>query len=163
DGRAHTVIGVMPERFDFPKPVELWTPLALSNEAWNERREQSLQVVARLKTDVDLARANAEVETLAQRLAGQYPLTNTGRGMTLRLLRQIVNGQYNEVFLGLLMAAVGFVLLIGCVNIANMQLARASARAREMAVRVALGAGRLALVRQLLTESLVLGLLGGVF
>ena len=163
DGRAHTVIGVMPERFDFPKPVELWTPLALSNEAWNERREQSLQVVARLKTDVDLARANAEVEALAQRLAGQYPLINTGRGMRLRLLRQIVNGQYNEVFLGLLMAAVGFVLLIGCVNIANMQLARSSARAREMAVRVALGARRLALVRQLLTESLLLGLLGGVF
>ena len=162
DEKVHTVIGVMPERFDFPKPVELWTPLALSNEAWNERRSQSLAVVARLKAGVELGQANAEVETLAQRLAEQYPQTNAGRGATVRLLRRSANGEYNEVFMGLLMAAVGFVLLIACVNIANMQLARGAARSRELAVRAALGAGRLTLVRQLLTESLMLGLLGGV-
>src|SRR5215813_9316068 len=162
DGRAHTVIGVMPERFDFPKPVELWTPLALSSEAWNERREQSLQVVARLKAGVELGQVNAEVETLAARLAEQYPKTNAGRGATVRLLRQKPGNEYSEVFLRLLMAAAGFVLLIACVNIANMQLARASSRSREMAVRVAIGAGRLALVRQLLAESLLLSLLGGV-
>src|SRR5215813_8631071 len=98
DGKAHTVIGVMPESFTFPKPVELWTPLALGNEAWNERREQSLAVVARLKGGVELGQANAEVETLARRLAGQYPLTNTGRGMTVWLLRRQVHGEYNEVF-----------------------------------------------------------------
>ena len=152
----------MPERFDFPKPVELWTPLALGNEAWNERREQSLQVVARLKAGVELGQANAEVETLAARLAEQYPQTNAGRGATVRLLRRKPGNEYSEVFLSLLMAAAGFVLLIACVNIADMQLARASSRSREMAVRAALGARRLALVRQLLTESLLLSLLGGV-
>ena len=160
DEKAYTVIGVMPEKFDFPKPGELWTPLALSNEAWNERREQSLQVVARLKPGVELGQVNAEVETLAARLAEQYPQTNAGRGATVRLLRR--GNEYSEVFLSLLMAAAGFVLLIACVNIANMQLARASSRSREMAVRTALGASRLALVRQLLTESILLSLLGGV-
>src|SRR5262245_2422365 len=162
DEKAYTVIGVMPERFDFPKPVELWTPLALDKESWNERRWQSLSVVARLKDGVEPAQANAEVETLARRLAEQYPQTNAGRGATARLLSRTANGQYNEVFLNLLMAATGFVLLIACVNIANMQLARASSRSRELAVRAALGARRLALARQLLTESLLLSLLGGV-
>jgi putative ABC transport system permease protein len=162
DGRSFTVIGVMPKSFDFPKPVDLWTPLALSNEAWNARRERSLAVVARLKAGVELGQANAEVETLAQRLAGQYPQTNTGRGATVRLLRRSVSGEYDDAFMVLLTAAVGFVLAVACVNLANMQLARASSRAREMAVRAALGAGRLALMRQLLTESLLLGLLGGV-
>jgi putative ABC transport system permease protein len=162
DEKAYTVIGVMPEGFAFPKPVELWTPLALSDEAWNERRSQSLQVVARLKAGLELGQADAEVKTLAARLAEQYPQTNAGRGATVRLLRQKPGSEYNEVFLSLLMGAAGFVLLIACVNIANMQLARASSRSREMAVRVALGARRMALVRQLLTESLLLSLLGGV-
>jgi putative ABC transport system permease protein len=160
DEKAYTVIGVMPEGFDFPKGVELWTPLALGNEAWNERRAQSLQVVARLKPGVELGQVNAEVETLAARLAEQYPQTNAGRGATVRLLRH--GNEYQEVFLSLLMGAAGFVLLIACVNIANMQLARASSRSREMAVRAALGARRLRLVRRLLTESLLLSLLGGV-
>ncbi|MEP7339761.1 MAG: ABC transporter permease, partial [Acidobacteriota bacterium] len=160
DEKTYTVIGVMPEGFDFPKPVELWTPLALSNEAWNERREQSLQVVARLKAGVELGQVNAEIGTLAGRLAEQYPQTNAGRGATVRLLRH--SNEVGEVFLSLLMAAAGFVLLIACVNIANGQLARASLRSREMAVRTALGASRLALVRQLLTESILLSLLGGV-
>src|SRR5262245_48070870 len=160
DEKAYTVIGVMPEGFDFPKGVDLWTPLALGNEAWNERRDQSLQVVARLKGGAGLGQVNAEVETLAARLAEQYPQTNAGRGATVRLLRRW--NEFSEVFMSLLMAAGGFVLLIACVNIANMQLARASSRSREMAVRTALGARRMELVRRLLTESLLLGLLGGV-
>src|SRR5215475_10415636 len=125
DEKAYTVIGVMPKGFEFPKPGELWTPLALGNEAWNERREQSLQVVARRKAGVELGQVNTEVETLAARLAEQYPQTNAGRGATVRLLRQKPGNEYSEVFLNLLMAAAGFVLLIACVNIANMQLARA--------------------------------------
>src|SRR5262249_16044077 len=119
----------------------LWTPLALGNEAWNERREQSLQVVARLKAGVEMGQVNAEVETLAARLAEQYPQTNTGRGATVRLLRRRPGNEYSEVFLNLLIAAAGFVLLIACVNIANMQLARASSRSREVAVRATIGAG----------------------
>src|SRR5262245_8817992 len=163
DGKAHTVIVVMPESFDFPKSVELWTPLALSNEAWNERKDRSLEVLARLKAGVEIGQANTEVGMLAKRLAGQYPHTNVGRSASVRLLRQTINGDYNEAFLVLLTAAVGFVLAVACLNIANMQLSRASSRMREMAVRAALGAGRFALIRQLLTESLILGLLGGVF
>jgi putative ABC transport system permease protein len=161
DGQAHTVVGVMPERFDFPKPVELWTPLALDDQAWNGRADRSLTVVARLKAGIELEQARAEVETLATRLAGQYPQTNAGRSATVRLLRRSVSSEYNDTVLSLLMAAVGFVLLIACVNIANMQLARGAGRARELAVRAALGAGRWVLARQLLTESLLLGLLGG--
>jgi len=161
DEKSYTVIGVMPEGFDFPKPVELWTPLALSGEEWNERRRQNLQAVARLKAGVELGQVNTEVERFATRLAGQYPQTNAGRGATVRLLRRRPDAEYDEVFLGLLMAAAMFVLLIACVNIANMQLARASSRSREMAVRAALGARRLTLLRQLLTESSLLGLLGG--
>jgi hypothetical protein len=99
DEKAYTVIGVMPEGFDFPKPVELWTPLALGNEAWNERRAQSLQVVARLKAGIELGQANAEVKTLAARIAEQYPQTNAGRGATVRLLRQKPGNEYSEVFL----------------------------------------------------------------
>jgi putative ABC transport system permease protein len=161
DGQAHTIIGVMPEHFDFPKPVELWTPLALSDQALNERQDRSLTVVARLKAGVELEQARAESETLATRLAGQYPQTNAGRGATVRLLRRSVSSEYNDMIISLLMAAVGFVLLIACVNIANMQLARGAGRTRELAVRAALGAGRWVLARQLLTESLLLGLLGG--
>src|SRR5262245_1595352 len=105
DEKAYTVIGVAPEGFDFPKPVELWTPLALGAEAWNERRQQSLQVVARLKAGVEMGQVNAEVETLAARLAEQYPQTNAGRGATVRLLRRKPGNEYSEVFLNLLMAA----------------------------------------------------------
>jgi putative ABC transport system permease protein len=161
DGQAHTIVGVMPEHFGFPKPVELWTPLALDEQAWNGRADRSLTVVARLKAGIELEQARAEVETFAARLAGQYPQTNTGRGATIRLLRRSVSSEYNDTIISLLMAAVGFVLLIACVNIANMQLARGATRTREMAVRAALGAGRWVLARQLLTESLLLGLLGG--
>src|SRR5215475_10102108 len=121
DEKAYTVIGVMPKGFDFPKGGELWTPLAFGNEAWIERRAQSLQVVARRKAGVELGQVNTEVETLAARLAEQYPQTNAGRGATVRLLRQKPGNEYSEVFLNLLMAAAGFVLLIACVNIANMQ------------------------------------------
>lgn len=161
DGQAHTVVGVMPERFNFPKPVELWTPLALDDQAWSSRADRSLIVVARLKPGIELEQARAGIETLATGLAGQYPRTNAGRSATVRLLRRSVGSEYNDTIISLLMAAVGFVLLIACVNIANMQLARGAGRARELAVRAAMGAGRWVLARQLLTESLLLSLLGG--
>ena len=162
DEMNFTVIGVMPPGFDFPKPAELWTPLALDNEAWNDRKEQNLAVLARLKSGVELEQANAEMGALSGRLAEQYPLTNTGRGGFVRSLRDRFSSAYDAQFLSLLMAAVGFVLLIVCVNLANMELARATARSREIAIRTALGAARARIVRQLLTESAVLALFGGV-
>jgi putative ABC transport system permease protein len=160
DGKPYVVIGVMPKGFDFPKPVELWTPLALSDEEWNDRRSLTLQGIARLKEGVELELANTQVATIARRLAEQYPQTNTGVSAAVRLLRR-TGSDYNDTFIGLLAAAGAFVLMIACVNIANMQLALATSRAREMAVRSALGAGRVALFRQLLSESVLLGLLGG--
>lgn len=162
DGRATTIIGVMPELFDFPRPVEIWTPLALSPADWNNRRAQYLSVIGRLKPGIEVATAQAEMKRLALKLAAEYPQTNTRRGINAELLSYKITNQYTRTLLWLLMGAVGFILLIACVNIANMQLARATTRAREIAIRAALGAGRGRIIRQLLTESLLLGIIGGL-
>lgn len=162
NGRTHTVIGVMAEDNDYPRPTQLWVPLAMTAEEWNERGQQRLNVLARLKPGVTLSRAKSEMEVLSARLADQYPLTNAGSRAQVALLRDSVSGDYAPMFMRMLMAAVGFVLLIACVNIANMQLARASSRDREIALRSALGASRWRIIRQLLTESVLLSLLGAI-
>lgn len=162
DGRNFTVIGVMPKDCDYPRPVALWVPMALTGEEWNERRDEMLTVIARLKPGVAITQANAEMNTLAERLSEQYPQTNTGRSTLVALLRDKVSGNYTPIFLWLLMAAVAFVLAVACVNIANMQLARATSRFKEFAIRAALGASRRRIVQQLLTESVMLSIAGGL-
>ena len=160
DGRAHTVIGVMPEEFDFPLATEIWAPLAFTPEAKARRNTPELSVIGRLKPDVSVERARSEMGALAGTLARRYPQTNDGRGVAIEPM-----GQMNEIsdrFVLILWCAAGFVLLLACANIGNLQLARFTARQKEMGLRAALGASRLRLVRQVLTESLVISAAGGM-
>ncbi|MEW6207688.1 MAG: ABC transporter permease [Acidobacteriota bacterium] len=161
NGATFTIVGVMPKGFDFPKPAELWTPMPMTNEFITDRAGQYLFTTARLKDGVSIDEAQAEMSALAARLAEQYPKTNTNRKVNLMLLRKNASGEFDTMFLMTLMGAVGFVLMIACVNVANMQLARATARHKEIAIRAAVGASRGRVIHQLLTENILLGLLGG--
>ena len=162
DGERYTIIGVMPSRFDFPlfwaHDVQLWAPLALRSRAAS-RDGQSLRVFARLKPGVTLARARAEIAAVTSSLERTYPGTN--RNVTVTPLRDLVIGDVRPALL-VLLGAVGFVLLLSCANVAHMLLARGAAREREMTIRTALGASRARMVRQLVTESLLLGIGGGI-
>ena len=169
NGVAATVVGVMPPDFKWfikenslsGKPADLWVPLELTEEMRTARRGRYLSAVARLKPGVSIEQARSEMDTVTARLEAQYPEVDKDWGATVVPLREQLAGEIRPALL-VILGAVGFLLLIACVNVANLLLARSAGRRKEMALRAALGAGRLRIIRQLLTESLLLAVAGGL-
>jgi putative ABC transport system permease protein len=161
NGKPATIIGVMPEGFKFPSNQDLWTPL-VSTADLEKRSERPLSLYGMLKPGVRLSQATAELHAIAERLAGQYPDTNKDVDVLVLTFHERFNGgPIRAVFL-LMLAAVGFVLLIACANVANMMLSHAMTRRSEISIRAAMGASPWHIVRQLLIESVLLSTIGGV-
>lgn len=157
NGQSHTVIGVMPPKFAFPETHKLWVPIApLADTAPRDAR--GYQTFARLKPGVTLDQARADLETLAAGIASTYPAESEGWGAGARPLHQWLLPDEIKLMVLTMMGAVTLVLLIACANVANLLLARASIRQREISIRSALGAGRWRIIRQLLTEAVLIGL-----
>jgi putative ABC transport system permease protein len=163
DDQNHLVIGVMPASFDFPIASEIWTPLALTAGQRQSRVDHMILAVARLKPGSTIQQASTEVTRIGAQLQTLFPDTNRNRGFQVWPLHDMLVERQTAQYIQMLFGSVVFVLLIACVNVANLQFARATGRLREVAVRTALGAGRGRVVVQLVTESVLLSIAGAVF
>jgi putative ABC transport system permease protein len=162
NGEGYAVVGVMPSSFQFQffgEPDQLWVPIGYT-PGDRGRGSHSFVAFGLLKPDITVARARAEMDSMGRRLAKEYPDDNTGRTVAVDPLNRVGMSEFQATLMALL-AAVGFVLLMACVNVANLMLARGASRQKEFALRCAMRAGRGQVVRQLITESVVLALLGG--
>lgn len=160
--QAFTVVGVMPKGFTFPQPADFWVPLALPPDAWSEPANFYLRPVARLRDGVSLDEARAEFTAFAQRIAKERPDSHKNVAVRVELMRERISGDLTSAYTSLMIAAVLALLLIACLNVANLQFVRILGRSREMSIRTALGAPRSRLIQQVLTESLVLSFAGAL-
>ncbi|MGA2831443.1 MAG: ABC transporter permease [Terracidiphilus sp.] len=161
DQHDYTLIGVMPKSMQYPSRGDLFVPLAPTGAQLANRKTHDYLVVGRLRKGVTTGQAQAEMNTIADHLSHAYPATNQGWQVRIESLLAGINGEYTPLYFNLVQGATLFVLLVVCANIANLQFARGIARRPEIAMRTALGAGRGRLLRQLLTENILLGLIGG--
>jgi putative ABC transport system permease protein len=159
--QSYTVAGVMPARFEMPPSAQIWTPLAWTDKDKAVRGEHHFGVIGRLKPDVDLKQAQAEMNTISSRLEQQYPTDDKGWGAVVVPLREQLVGDVRPSLL-VLLGAVAFVLLIACANVANLMLAKTLGRRKEIAIRSALGASRMRVLQQVLSESVLIALMGGI-
>jgi len=160
DGQSYLVAGVMPASFQFPDNLQMWTPMAWTDKERAVRGEHHSVVIARLKPGVGVQQAQAEMNTISSRLEQQYPADDKGWGAVVVPLHEDMVQDVRPALL-VLLGAVGFVLLIACVNVANLALAKTFSRRKEIAIRTALGASSSRVLRQILTESVLLALIGG--